>query len=213
MDELKTITRIEQQKNNKRRYNIYLDDEYAFSVHEDILVSNRLLKGKEIEVVEMNNILAEEEKNKVWQKALKYLSFKPRTKEEVKQYLLKNGYKLDYIKEVLDKIEEQNLLNDHLYAELFVKQRITSNPKGKKLLAIELKNKGIDDFTVENSLEQFDEELEYKLALELIEKRKYRFNSEDQVKSYKKMASFLERRGFSYTTIKRILNNFKSDFS
>lgn len=213
MDKLKTITKIEQQNNNKRRYNVYLDDEYAFSVHEDILVSNRLLKGKEIELVEMNNILAEDEKNKVWQKALKYLSFKPRTKEEVKQYLLKNGYKLDYIKEVLDKIEEHNLLNDHLYAELFVKQRIASNPKGKKLLAIELKNKGIDDSTVENSLEQFDEELEYKLALELIEKRKYRFNNEDQAKSYKKMASFLERRGFSYSTIKRILNNLRSDFS
>ncbi|MGV3466194.1 MAG: recombination regulator RecX, partial [Heyndrickxia sp.] len=42
------ITKITVQKNLSDRYNIYLDEEYAFSVDEDVLTRFQLRKGKEL---------------------------------------------------------------------------------------------------------------------------------------------------------------------
>ena len=36
---------VEKQKQGRYRYNIFLNEEFAFSVHEDILVKHRLIKG------------------------------------------------------------------------------------------------------------------------------------------------------------------------
>ena len=108
MNEKQRITKIEQQKRNKKRYNIYIDDEYAFAVHEDVLIANRLLKDKEIDRENLNRLLQEEEKNKVWQKALHYISYKPRTESEIKRHLMNRGYEPEIISDIIKKLKDEH---------------------------------------------------------------------------------------------------------
>ena len=89
--ERKKITRIEKPYLNKPRYHIYVDGEFLLSVHEDILVKYRLHKGMELDESEIEKWLEAEEYNKVKQRALHYLSYKPRTTHEVKMYLGRKG--------------------------------------------------------------------------------------------------------------------------
>ena len=50
------ITKVEKQKRGKHRYNIYLNEEYAFSVHEDILIKHRLNKGESLHPQEIERL-------------------------------------------------------------------------------------------------------------------------------------------------------------
>ncbi|MER2172951.1 MAG: hypothetical protein ABS938_20245, partial [Psychrobacillus psychrodurans] len=49
------ITKIARQKNNNERYNLYLDEKYAFSLDEAVLIKYQLSKGKVIEELDFNS--------------------------------------------------------------------------------------------------------------------------------------------------------------
>ncbi len=206
----KVITKIEQQKKNKKRFNIYINDEYSFSIHEDILVKFRLYKGSVLEGEIIDEILLEEETNRTWQKGLKFISYKPRTRKEVSTYLLKQGYNPEQVESVLDKLQAENWINDNHYAEQFIAQRLSSNPKGKKLIAFELRNRGIDQEIINKQIEVIDQEKELQLANKLIEKKYTQTKFEDWDTFQRKMSGFLQRRGFSYDVIYTILQNYKN---
>ena len=53
---MKVITKIGRQKNNQERYNIYLNDEYAFAVDESTLIKFGLMKGKTLEQFDIDEI-------------------------------------------------------------------------------------------------------------------------------------------------------------
>ena len=210
MSDFGLITMIEQQVKNNKRYNLYINEKYAFSVHEDILIAHQLYKGKEIDNNYYYELMQAEEKNKLWQKALRYLSIKSRSTYEVQQYLTRKGFEEGLIREVLSSLQEKQFLNDELYSEQFINARNTHNPKGKKLLAYELKRKGINSSTISSSLLDFDEEKELELAKELVNKKNGRnLKDDDWAKTKAKLARYLERRGFSYHTISKALEDIQ----
>lgn len=208
MSSIKKITKIELQEGNKKRFNVYLNDLYSFSVHEDILIAHKLFKDREVDEEELKRIIFAEERNKCYQKALKYLNYKQRSTKELSKYLHKQNYSKEQIDYTIEKLIDQELINDKLYTERFVKQRIDYNPKGKKLLKLELQQKGISEAIINQSLEGIDNELEYNLACNLLEK-KQSLTKDKNKDNRRRIAGFLERRGFSYDVIIRVLNENK----
>ena len=72
---MQVITKIGRQKNNQERYNIYLNEEYAFAVDEGTLIKFGLQKGKVLEQIEIDEIQYEDEIAKAFNKALNFLSY------------------------------------------------------------------------------------------------------------------------------------------
>ena len=64
------ISKITRQKNNPERYNIYLNEKYAFAVDEGTLIKFGLTKGKVLEQFEIDEITYEDEIAKAFNKAL-----------------------------------------------------------------------------------------------------------------------------------------------
>ena len=64
------ITKITQQKKDKERYNIFLDEKYAFSVHESVLVKFELTKGMTLEDWSVDEMVYEDEIRKAFNRAL-----------------------------------------------------------------------------------------------------------------------------------------------
>ena len=62
------ITKITRQKRNEERYNIFLNDEYAFSVDESVLVKYRLTKGMTIDEWTLGELTYEDEIEKAFQR-------------------------------------------------------------------------------------------------------------------------------------------------
>ncbi|MDQ0164798.1 RecX family transcriptional regulator [Bacillus horti] len=206
-----TISKIEVQKKNKQRYNIYIDGDYAFAVHEDILISQRLQKGKEITASELDVITAEEQYKKAERAAYHYLSYRPRTRKEIKDSLLRKDVEAGIVEQILDKLETEGYINDLDFALRWVSERIQLKLKGPLVLKEELRQKGISSRDIAEALGQLEYEEQVDACMRLAEKKwdqvKKRYTEKREQKH--KLMMYLQRRGFSFEVIQPVIQRLE----
>lgn len=146
-------------------------------------------------------------------KAYFYLKFRPRTEKEVRNYLYKKiktkHWSFNDVDNVIKKLKEEDLINDKKFIDLFVRDRLTLKPKGKRILIQELRQKGVNDELIEKyfSKNPINEE---ELALQILKKRWLRFKNLDSQKRFEKSARFLMSRGFDFNLIKKTIEKLAS---
>lgn len=197
------ITKIEQQKNNKERINIYINDEFAFGLMMEIKYKYDLKEGMELDEDYIQKVLKEEELSKAKDQALKFLTYRQRSKKEIINKLKSKGYEEDIIENTLSYLEEYGLVNDVEFAKAFMRDKINLNKFGPTRIKYELYKKGIDDSIIEEVLEEDDEE--YTRALVLAKKKLPSYKKDDKKAIYRKLGGFLQRKGYSYDCINRVL--------
>ncbi|MCL0319176.1 RecX family transcriptional regulator [Apilactobacillus xinyiensis] len=141
---LNKITKIVSQK-RKGRFNVFINDKYAFPISEEVMIKYRIFKGTEIDDELKNKLLAEDNKSKLYDKAINYLSYKLRTEYEIKQFLKKSTDDEDQINSIMDKLLEQKLLGDQNYADSFVRTELRKHDKGPNDIFNKLKFNHIDE--------------------------------------------------------------------
>lgn len=137
----------------------------------------------------------EKEWLRAYQAAIRYLALRARSVDEMRKYLDKKGFDEQIIDAAIAKLEQDNLLNDHEFASMFVDQRERFKPKSKFALAFELKKKGVEADIIESCLIDIDE---YQSALSAIEPKIKLWQGYDGEKFKKKVMNYLRNRGFSY---------------
>lgn len=197
----KKITDLRIQKGNHQRLNVYLDGEFAFGLSR--YVAAWLNVGQELSEEKISQLLSEDAQEIAYQKAVKFIGYRMRTKSEVDKHLTKKGIEEPVISQVVERLEQNDLLNDTKFAEMWVDNRNEFRPRSHRLLALELRNKGITDEIIQDTLENStpDENLAYLAAL----KQARRFEHLEWNEFYQKLGSYLARRGFSYSTIKPVV--------
>ncbi|WP_047152561.1 RecX family transcriptional regulator [Aneurinibacillus tyrosinisolvens] len=205
------ITRLERQKKNKGRINVYIDEEFSFALHEDVLIKYRLTKGRQLDAEEMADILQAEEKNRAEQYGLRYLGYRPRTAEEVRQYLLQKGFPEHVCSDVTAEFIEKKYLDDGAYARQWIEERLRLKPRGRNLLRQELRNRGINNQTIEHAMNGIEQEDEWQACLHIAQKKyaAVRFSSYQEMRN--KVGPFLQRRGFTLELIARVLEEIRKD--
>jgi len=114
------------------------------------------------------------------------------------------GYDSEIIDGTIGWLEEYSLIND----EEFAKEYIVSKSKkyGSNRIKIELSRKGLDEEVINDIInEEIDYDSEYATALECAKKKVKAYKGEQRDAIYRKLAAYLQRRGFSYDIISRIL--------
>ncbi|MGG1551214.1 regulatory protein RecX [Paenibacillus ferrarius] len=198
------ITKVEKQKRGKHRYNIFLNEEYAFSVHEDILVKHRLNKGETLFQDQLQTIVQDEERNLGYVKALHMVGRRPHSLAELKRKLKEKGFESDIVAWVANKLVEQNYINDEEYAKMLTDHRVVSQKKGRHLIRHELQQKGIHKDVVKDSIESINPEDEYAAAFKIAQ-TKWKQTSGKTVDRKRKTAAFLMRRGYAGALVQRVL--------
>jgi len=82
--------------------------------------------------------------------ALKYLTARSRTSEEMKVHLMNKGFQEAEITEVLEAFKQVGYLNDIGYACDYIRYA-ASKGRGRIRISQELRHKGIDNFTIEDA--------------------------------------------------------------
>ena len=196
------ITAIEPQQKNPQRVNIYLDGEFAFGLA--AIVATWLKVGQDIDETQAAKLKAEDEREVTYQKALHFLSFRPRSSAEVHRNLIKRGVAEELVQETVERLQQAGLVNDQEFARAWVENRNAFRPRGRAMLKMELRRKGLSDETVQSVLEeQADEET---LALEAARKYVRRLAGLDWPHFRQKLGGFLTRRGFSYATLAPVVS-------
>lgn len=201
------ITKIEVQKKCKDRYNIFIDSVFRFGLDEGVVARLGLYEKKEINEKEIEQIEKEEVVAKAFNVAVNFLKTRERSKKEIRDKLKIKEYSESVIEKVLAKLENLDLLNDKRFAEMFVRDRMKLKPKGKKVLSIELAQKGIDRDIIEEVLQELmsgDEEIE--LAKKVFEKAEKKYSGLEKNLRRDKIIKYLLGKGFSYNIVEKIFN-------
>ena len=197
------ITKIEMQKSNDERANLYLDEKFFSGISLELVVKEHLKVGMEIDENKLSELILEDEKGKALAKAVKYIGSNLKTEKQLRDYLKKKEYNPATIDYVIDKLKEYDYLNDENFAKAYI---LTYSKKyGKLKLKSQLKMKGIKDSVIENLLEDVQSD-----SIDLVAK-KYMKNKELTYENLQKLMRFLYSRGYEFDDINSCVNRLKGE--
>lgn len=212
------ITQIEPQKKKKGRFNIFIDDKFALGAREDTVIGNALKIGKELKGHEIKKIAKKEHFANLQDIAIRFLNWRPRSEKELKDHLAEKIARNDDIKfrqaqqspvidQIIAKLKKYKLIDDRQFAKWFIDSRGRSHQKSKRLVALELKRKGIDPSVIETVIKTgYDEK---NLAIAAVAKKIERWQKLPEIEFKKKIYAHLMLRGFDFDTIKVVFAYFQ----
>jgi regulatory protein len=199
------ITKIQVQKRNKSRFNLFLSrgkgEEYALSVDEDLLIKHGLKKGLELDEETLIQLIDEDEKKKAYFLAVNYLSYRMRSVKEISVYLQKKDKDPRHIEEVIKELIEKQLLNDLDFAQAFIRSKLLTLTKGPLKLKQELYEKGVDGSIIDQALNQYSRENQIETIVKWLEKQKKPHLKFSNRALKDKLSNQLLSKGFSHDVI------------
>jgi len=197
------ITKITPQKNNLHRKSVFINGKFAFGADEVLIQEFHLEEDKRLSPQELKGILWSADREKLKEKAYRYLAIRPRSEKELRQKLRLKGAGAKLIEDVVGDLKVKGLIDDQKFAASWAESRMANKPMGKFLLRRELLQKGIKKETIEQVIkEAYDQENETELAKNLLRRKARMYKNPEDVKTKKRMADFLLRRGFSYEVVR-----------
>jgi regulatory protein len=198
------------QKKNPNRVNVHLDGEFAFGLAR--IVAAWLRVGQELSEEKIEQLKAEDARERAFQQAMLFLSYRARSESEIRKNLRKHEIPEAVIEQTLERLRQDGLANDSQFASAWVENRNAFRPRSRRMMAMELKQKGIDQEAIQSAIETVDDEA---AAYEAALKKAPRFQTLEWNDFRRKLSEFLARRGFSYATIApvvtRIWNEMHAD--
>ncbi len=195
------ITAVETQKRDPDRVNVHLDGEYAFSLAR--IVAAWLKVGEDLSEEKITSLKAGDARERAYQQALLFLSYRARSTSEIRQHLRKHDIPADVIEHTIERLKVERLADDDQFAKAWVENRSTFRPRSRRALALELRQKGVPDEAVRSALTDINEEA---LAYEAARKRSRRLESLEWNDFRTKLSEFLARRGFSYSVVAPVVS-------
>ncbi len=199
---MNNITAIKEQLKNKSRVSIFIADEYAFSLTK--FTSAWLKIGQELTEQEIADLKSRDENEVLLQKAINFISYRPRSEQETRYRLRKYGCDQEQEENIIARLRSTHLLDDNNFAEIWVENRSDFRPRSKYALRIELYKNGISNEIIDDVLEKIDD-LDLATRAAKQQARKYQMLEWKDFK--KKLNAFLSRRGFSYSVIQGLAKN------
>ena len=194
------ITELRFQKRNKDRVNVYLDGRFAFGLA--AIEAAHLKVGQELSDEDIARLQTQDEIERAYERALNFLSYRPRSEAEVRRNLREKDVEEQVIESVIERLTRAGLLDDREFARYWVENRAQFKPRGARALRQELWEKGVPNAVVAETLEGFDAESAARRVAEAGARRMAHLDPRD---FRRKLSAYMARRGFSYEIISPLI--------
>lgn len=193
------ITDIKRQQKHGDRLSIYVDDKFVFGLEDIELSRSDLRIGRELSAAEIKRWQYRSAEAKAYNAALRYLSYRPRSQNEMVRYLRDKEYDDTTIELSITRLEEVGLIDDRAFAKLWVADRMRLRPRSRIILAAELRQKGVAPELTYEVLAGLGREDELEALRRLIIKKRSRYADEA------KLIGYLGSKGYNYGLIKEAI--------
>ena len=190
------ITALRFQKRNKDRVNVYVDERFAFGLA--AIEAARLRVGQVLSDDDVARLQGRDRVEKAYERALNFLSYRPRSEAEVRRNLRKKDVEDEVVEVVIERLTRAELVDDGEFARYWVENRVQFKPRGARALHYELRQKGIADSIIADALVGLDEEIAARQVAEAGARRMAHLEPRD---FRRKLSAYMARRGFSYAMI------------
>lgn len=205
----KKITQIVFQKKRKNRCSIFLDDEFAFGLNEDVVFQFGLKKGDVLTEKQISDILHAEEKKTAKERALNFLSYRDRSEKEMRTKLRQLGFEDGIIENTIDDLKRLKLIDDAKFATSFARSKLATKPMGAYLLRRELMQKGIENEVIEQTIENaYNENDQVEIAFRIAAQKLKNIKNLEETKKKKRVSDLLLRRGFNWDVVSQVLDEW-----
>jgi regulatory protein len=137
--------------------------------------------------------------------ALNALVARAKSKGELLAHLKKRGVEDDVAQATIFRLQESGLINDEEFAKAWTQSRHTSKKLSKRIIAGELRTRGVDQSSIDQALDEIDDESEYRTAFSLGMKKYNTMSRLEPEVQIRRIQSLLQRKGFSFPTIARVI--------
>jgi len=154
-----------------------------------------------------------DEFEKNYNRALRFLSYRPRSEKEISDYLKKKKVSEPVTKEIISKLKEHKFIDDEEFARIWISQRTKLKPRSLRVIKRELLQKGIEKEKIEELLSAGENEIpsDFQLAFSLAQKRLKRYQGLSKQDFFEKMGRFLASKGFNYDVIKEVISKIGAE--
>lgn len=211
------ITDISPQKKRQDRFNVFIDGEFYFGISAELVFEKKLKIGGEILGEKIEELILTDQTERLFNKALRLLSFRPRSEKEIRDHLFWKG-KLSEIKtelekkhyeasveKAIDKLKKIKQIDDEEFARWWTGQRKDFSPRPMTIVKKELITKGITKEIIENLLVKNPDE-EVSLAVKIGQKKLKSLLRLEKKEKREKLSQFLARRGFEWEIVKKTVD-------
>ncbi|MBR2385273.1 MAG: RecX family transcriptional regulator [Clostridia bacterium] len=196
---MKVITDIKPQVKTPTRCSIYLDNAFYCGLELETVMRHRLKIGDQIEPEKLDEIQFDSERVRALDKALSFVTKSKKTQKQVKEHLFSKGYTEQTVESVIEKMKDYRFLDDGDYAESYAKSY--SKTKGKKLIEMELKKRGISEEDMSLAIENIGDQTESAVLIA----EKYLKNKQKDKANLLKCYKYLLSKGFDYEVSKTVI--------
>lgn len=200
-----TITHI-QKVGSSEDYVVFVDGEPAFEADMEMILSLGLKVGVRLDEDAMSGARDKAEERQARTYALRLLTIRPRTQSEIRLRLGDRSFSSPCIDRTIDWLRSLGYLDDRAFARNWIESRARGKPAGRRLIAYELQQKGVDRNLVSEILEEIDSEDELKSARLAATSRLRRMGDADKVTVRRRLEAHLYRRGFGTQTIVKVVS-------
>ena len=194
---------------NNGKYKLFLEDGSSIDTYEDVILKNNLLYKKDIDDSLYNIIMNDNVYEEAYSKSINYIGIRLRSINEMKVYLKSKKYSEEVINIIIERLIKNNLLNDAIFTQAFINDKLNFTTMGPYKIELELKKHNIDNNIISKCISTIDEDIIYEKINKLITKF---------IKSNKKYKGFLLKNkiytnlinlGYSSSMILEVLNNYE----
>lgn len=204
------ITRIRKQKNHKR-YNIFVDEEYVFSISSNGLnkFNLRELTDQELEQEDFSELVKNIALFECENALINFLQYRMRSEKEIVSKLKTKGCKPEIISELINKYKNLGYVNDTVFVESYLLDLISHHPQSKYSIINKLRTKGINQEHINEVIEKhITYEKEKEMAERNLNSQMFRFKKLSPKERKNKALAFLQRKGFSSKIAFEIVKDF-----
>ncbi len=137
--------------------------------------------------------------------ALNALVARAKSKGELLAHLKKRGVEDDVAQATIFRLQESGLINDAEFAKAWTQSRHTSKKLSKRIIAGELRTRGVDQSSIDEALDEIDDESEYRTAFSLGMKKYNTMSRLEPEVQIRRIQSLLQRKGFGFGVIGRVI--------
>lgn len=196
------ITAITQQVRQTKRFSVFLDGVYGFSLSEAALLESGITRGQELSPADIHRLKQLSEDDLAYGRALRYLAMRPHSEWELREYLRRKNVSPSSVDVICEKLQRIGLLDDKSFAQSWVHSRRALKATSRRKLASELQQKHIAGHVIDEVLAEDRQETdELQVLRQLIERKRARYPDQQ------KLIAYLARQGYAYSDIKLALTD------
>ncbi len=128
-----------------------------------------------------------------------------KSKGELLAHLKKRGVEDEVASATIYKLMQNGLINDAEFAKAWTQSRHNAKKLSKRIIAGELRTRGVDQSAIDEALDEIDDESEYRTAFSLAMKKYSTMSRMEPEVQIRRIQSLLQRKGFGFGVIGRVI--------